>query len=499
MTKDGRKTSLPGILWEHLMLFLKGPGGISEAAKIIWPLMLSNAVTAVMQSTDRIFLSQYGQGDELKASLPAGLLGYLLLCIQQVTISYSGTFVAQFHGAGKTASCARTLAQTVWLTVFTIPVTLLMIPVGHILFNICGHEPVMLAMEKQYFDIIMCGGTLLPMLGALAGYLSGLGKTRLVMRLTVIGCVMNVVLDYLLIFGKFGIPSLGIRGAAWATVISFFSTMVLMAIWSFKERHFLGSRAKFTWRRDMPLMKRIISFGAPAAFHTALDMLTFTFFVFVTGHGTFAKDQVLMSTIVLTINHMLFAPLAGIGLGASIVVGNCQGRKDPVAANRAGWASLAIGWLYMSLSCLLVIYFSDPLLRLFLANENSLPQENLNDALEFGKTLILIMASWGMFDASNAILGGALKGAGDTKFVMHAGITAGIGLWIPMLVAVWFFWKSIPHLWYTQPAYLLILSAILGIRWVRGHWKTIQLIPTQNRDFPGQDLLEETKTPEQEE
>lgn len=470
--------------------------------------MLSNAVTAIMQSTDRIFLSQFHQGLELKASLPAGLLGYLLLCIQQVTISYSGTFVAQFHGAGKIASCARTLAQSAWLTLFTIPITVLMIPFGHFIFNLSGHDPAMLALEKQYFDIIMCGGTLLPLLGALAGYLSGLGKTRLVMILTVVGCVLNVTLDYLLIFGlpAFeipglpgviipGLPEFGISGAAWATVISFSSTMVLMGLFSFRERHFRGQRAKFTWRCDFSLMKRIIAFGSPAAFHTALDMLTFTFFVFLTGNQSFDSDgsnEVLMSTIVLTINHMLFAPLAGIGAGASILVGNCQGKKDTVAAKRAGWASLAIGWIYMSICCILVIHYSDPLLRLFLANEESLSPDNLDKALIFGKGLVVIMASWGMFDASNAILGGALKGAGDTKFVMMAGILAGIGLWIPMLILVLLFCTEarMEHLWITQPVYLLILSVILVIRWIRGRWKTIRLIPDQNNKISDSESLQ---------
>ncbi len=89
-------------------------GGLSDAFRIIWPLMLSNSVTAIMQFTDRVFLSRYSDV-AMQASVPAGTLSFLLLCVLQVTISYSGTFVAQFHGAGKRLSCARALSQSLWL------------------------------------------------------------------------------------------------------------------------------------------------------------------------------------------------------------------------------------------------------------------------------------------------------------------------------------------------------------------------------------------------
>ncbi len=448
-------------------------GGFSDALRIIWPLMLSNSVTAVMQFTDRIFLSRYSDV-AMQASVPAGTLSFLLLCVLCVTIGYSGTFVAQFHGAGKRLSCARAMTQGFWLLAVTAPLTLLAIPLGHLLIGISGHAGDVAAAERTYFDIMMVGGLLLPPCGALDGYFTGRGFTRLVMCLSVAGSALNILLDWLLIYGHWGLPELGVAGAAYATAGSFALSVVAKAAIAFSEPVFRGRRGRAALAFDRSLSLRILRYGIPSGVHVLLDMLTFTFFVFVIGREDVADALgFCASNVCFNINHLLFSPMLGIGMGAGILVGNYQGAGDTASAYRAGWTSIFIGWGFMGTALLLVALFFRPAVLLFLSEGTAL---DTGQFVALCRILVSIMATWCMFDAANVIAGGSLKGAGDTRFVMLAGILAGFGLWVPMILAVARFRPSVVNLWLTLPLYIFVLAAVLVSRWVRGKWRTIRLV-----------------------
>ena len=453
-------------------------GGFRDSLRIVWPLMLSNSVNAIMQFTDRIFLSRYSD-EAMQAAVPAGTLSYLLLCVLQVTICYSGTFVAQFHGAGRRLSCARALAQCVWLMAATIPLTCLAIPLGHFLMAVSGHAPSVVAAERAYFDIVMVGGILLPLGGALNGYFTGRGFTRLVMWISIASSVANIGLDWILIYGHCGFPELGISGAAYATVASFAAAVAVTAAIAFREPVFRGARGRAAFAFDRSLCLKIVRYGLPSGIHVLLDMLTFTFFVFVIGREDVADALGFgASNVCFNINHLLFAPLLGIGMGAGILVGNYQGAGDSDSANRAGWTSIYIGWIFMGTALLLLAAFFRPAVLLFLSNRTSFDQEAF---LALSRVLVAILSSWCMFDVVNVIAGGALKGAGDTRFVMAAGVVAGFALWVPMILLVARLRPSVVNLWLTLPLYVFVLAAVLLSRWCRGKWREIRLVPDTGR------------------
>ncbi len=452
-------------------------GSFADAFRIIWPLMLSFSVNAVMQFTDRVFLSKYSE-EAMLASVPAGTISYLLVCIMQVTVGYSGTFVAQFHGAGKRMSCARSLTQGIWLLLLTVPVTLLMVPLGNYLLSISGHPADVIAAEKTYFNIMMFGNLFMPFNSALTGYFTGRGFTKRVMVISIIGCVINIILDWAMIYGKLGFPEMGVAGAAWATVISFISTVIIFSLLAFKEPIFHGKRGKIAFGFDKSLTLRILRFGIPAGLHVFLDMLTFTFFIFVTGNEElFDAVGSAASNVVFNINHLLFAPLIGIGMGASILVGNYQGAKDSTAASRAGYSSLYLAWIFMAVMLIGCGIYVDNLSLLFLPNNTSFKME---EYLHTCRILYIILASWCMFDVVNAVGGGALKGAGDTKFVMLVNIILGAFVWLPLVGLMIKFgpqsYNQMINAWLPLPVYVFLVAVIYFVRWKRGKWKDIDLV-----------------------
>ncbi|HPT15919.1 MAG TPA: MATE family efflux transporter, partial [Kiritimatiellia bacterium] len=195
------------------------PGGVREVWRVAAPIIVTMASFTLMQFCDRMFLAHHGSVS-LRASLPAGILALTLTVFFQALAGYSGTFVAQYHGAGRKDECARATAQGLWVGLLTWPVCLALIPAGFWLLSVAGHPADVLAAEKIYLGILMVGGGFWALTNAVSGFFSGRGDTRTPMLASLVANLVNVAGDYALIFGHWGFPAWGIAGAAVATVAS---------------------------------------------------------------------------------------------------------------------------------------------------------------------------------------------------------------------------------------------------------------------------------------
>ena len=318
----------------------------------------------------------------------------------------------------------------------------------------------------------MVANLALPFGAALSGFFAGRGHTRLVMVANLIGNVANIVLDPLFIWGWGPIPELGIVGAGVATAIGQFLIVLILAAALCFEPHFATGRRRrvvLAWKR--PLAMRIVRFGIPNGGHVLLDVGTFTVFTFVTGW--LEPIEFAASNIAFAINQLVFAPLMGIGMAASIVVGQRMGDRDPQGAARGGRNVVLLGWIYVLLCLLVIGGLNGPILRLFYPADAPF---DYAPYVTLGRHLIAIFLAWAFFDVLNIILGGALKGAGDTRFVvLWVGGTA-LVLWMPALFGAYALGASIEVLWLTMLGYVMIAGGGLLIRFLRGRWKEIRLI-----------------------
>ncbi len=451
------------------------PGGYRETLKVAWPLIVSMGSFTLMQFTDRLFLAWYS-AVSIQAALPAGILSFTLVSGFMALAGYANTFVAQFHGAGDGPGCSRATAQGVLLALISWPLMLALIPLGLWLLRISGHAPEVLAEERAYFVILMLGSVTAPLGAALGGFFGGRGDTFTTMIANVIGNLINIVLDYAMIFGRWGFPEMGIRGAAWATVISGFISPALLSALYFSRRCNAGfrTRAEFQW--DSVLMRRMLRFGLPAALHLVLDVGAFTLFVLLTGR--LGPTALAASNIALSINNIAFMPLIGISIAASILVGQYQGRRQSAIAEKAGWTSLKLGWMYMGGIALTFVAFPEAYYRLFTWRGGAeLPLEEL---LPVGRWLLFMMALWGMLDAVNLIVSGALKGAGDTRFVMIYSVVMAWGFWMTgELVIIFVLGGGIVPAWAWMTAFVFAVAAGFLWRFRSGRWKSIELIERQ--------------------
>lgn len=436
------------------------------------PIIVTMVSFTMMQFCDRIFLAHHGSVS-LRAAFPAGILALTMTMFFQALAGYSGTFVAQHHGAGQKPECGRATAQGLWLGLLTWPLGIALVPAGFWLLSAAGHPADVLAAEKIYLGVLMLGCGFWSMTNAVSGFFSGRGDTRTPMLASLVANVANIALDYALIFGHWGFPAWGIAGAAAATVIS--SALGLAILFAqyfrkeFREEYATWTGRRMEWRLLGPLLR----YGVPASVNSLQDVGAFTFFVILLGR--LPASDMAASNIAFSINNVAFMPLLGMGMAATILVGQYQGARKPATAERAGFTALKMAWAYMGVVALTFLLFPQPYFWLFTGDaEGMVP---LGEVIGKGRWLLVMMALWGLLDAINLVVGGALKGAGDTRFVLvYSALTTWL-VWIPGELAL-LLWldAGLMAAWLWMTVFVFLLAIGFWLRFKRGKWKAIEMI-----------------------
>ena len=439
-----------------------------DILRIVWPLALGMINNAVMQFVDRAYLAADSL-TALEAVLPAGMLMWIFAGFFQSVVGYSSVFTGQFHGAGEEGNCRAAYRTALALSLLFGLVSLPLLSAGNAILSATVASPALLKDESAYYNLLMYGAVFVYGQMAAASYFTGRGRTRIVFWANLIGNLLNIALDPFLIFGWCGLPRLGIAGAAIATVFSMFVQMVLLMIAAERELKRIG-RPSTRDCRLLPLAGKILRFGIPSGFHSVLNCLSFTIFVFVTGG--IGELELAVSNACFTVNYLLIAPMEGFALGASTLVAQAIGRGDPAEAVRATRRTLLLGVGFVAALSALALVFSHPILSFFASKAGA-------DAARFhtlGFTLFLLMAAWQVFDAADVILSGALKGAGDTRFVMVWMLITSFAVWMPLVFLVRHFHNTMPALWSTMVFFVVLISAGSLLRWRRGAWRRHRLV-----------------------
>ncbi len=449
----------------------RSPDSYREIIAISFPIIAAMAGRTIMMFCDRLFLAQHSQL-ELQAALPAGILSFALLCIFYGTVSYSATFVAQYSGAGDKDGCSRSLAQGLFLTMLSAPILAALAIPGSLLFDLSGHTSEVIALEKIYFQILMFSAAGPVFTAAASSFWNGRGKTVPTMLAVIAGAGLNILLDYLMIFGKLGFPEMGIRGAAIATAISSFIPGTLLTIAAFTGKTAVEYRTRANFRFSKRLTGRIIRFGFPSGLQIFMDIASFTIFIFIAGR--LGAIDFTANNLVFSVNNLVFNPLLGFGFATTVIVGRCIGMGRNELAVKVTRRTLFLSLCYFVPLAATFVLFPHFYTRLFFSPDSACTLEELTSTA--GK-LLLIVAAWGVFDAVTLMYSGALRGAGDTKFVMWAsGLLAWL-FWIPGVIYLYAVRnEGIVTLWLFTSFYVAIFALIFFLRFRTGKWKRIDLL-----------------------
>jgi MATE family multidrug resistance protein len=431
------------------------------------PLVLSMAATTVMEFTDRVFLANYSL-DAIAAALPAGITAFLFLTFFSGISAYMNVFIAQYKGADAEKRIGACLWQAIYFSTLSAGLLLALSLAAEPIFRLGGHPPAVQNLEVIYFRTLCLGGGLNVLGAGLGTFFSGRGRTRPVMFVSFIGMLLNIPLDYALIYGWWIFPELGILGAALATVFSWLLIVILYGVLIFDRHNISRFNLAGSRKLDRDLMGRLIKFGLPGSLQFTLDVFAFTFFVFMVGR--LGAAELAINNIVLSIESIAFMPALGFSIGLSTLAGQALGRNDVNQAIKVTRQTIHILGGYILILDLVMIVAPHWILGLFLDADTS-------EHFSLGINLIRIMSLYIIFDGLYMVYIGLLKGAGDTRFIMVAiGAVSLLFLVIPIYVAVTFMAANLVICWWILTGFVISLCAAAGFRYRQGRWKSIRVI-----------------------
>lgn len=450
----------------------EGPGGFRAVLVLALPLVLSTSAHTVQLFADRVFL-MWSSSEAMSAAMEGGLVHWMIVSLFVGVVGYVNTFVAQYMGAKRPERVGKAIWQGVYVAIAAGTLMLGVIPLAGPLFAWVGHTPELQRQEAIFLQVLCCGDIFLLVGVALSCFFSGRGQTRVVLIASVIGTSVNIILDYGLIFGRWGLPCLGIAGAGLATVMAGFTGLMVYVVIFLRRRYRQEFATLSGWRPDGELLRRLLRFGGPNGMQFMLDMLSFTFFVSLVGRMGAAEFAA--SSMAFQINLLAFLPMLGFSMAVSTLVGHALGDNQPALARRSVWSAAMLTFSYMTAIALAFILLPGLFISPFSRGANAADMAVIEPIV---RHLLGFVGLYCLFDSGNLIFSAAIKGAGDTRFVMSVTVPLGwCVMVIPTGLAVRHGW-GLYTAWCFLTAYVCILALIFLGRFLGGKWQSMRVIET---------------------
>ncbi len=439
-------------------------GGVREVGRLAYPIVLTQMSQTVMHVVDSIFVGRLGAAE-------LGALGFASIWLWTVFSVFSGTatgvqtFVSQAWGAGDERSCGRWAWQGLYALVPAALVSvLLFLWLADPVWRALGAPSELRAHALGYAWTRPPGFAALAVWVVLASFFRGLGDTRTPLVATLIANATNAVLAYGLVLGRLGLPQWGIAGAGVATsTAEWVGAAVLLAAFAGREvtRRY-GTRPAAP---SLAQIRRFLRTGAPIGGQWLLDMGAFALFTSLVarmGSSSMAATQAMISLLSLS-----FMQAIGIGLAATTLVGRYKGAGELASAERSYRSALKLAVVLAAGVAALFVLAPDALMRMYVDDA---------EVIALGRPLLALGAAFQLFDALQIVAGGALRGAGDTRwpFLAQTGLA-----WVVRLPLAWLFAVTlgggVVGAWYAEFVFILSLAAALALRFRSGAWRDVRI------------------------
>ena len=242
----------------------------------------------------------------------------------------------------------------------------------------------------------------------------GLSHTRPAMYATLMGNLINVILNYVLIFGFWIFPKMGVEGAALGTLISRCSMLLFIALYVRYNKRFTEFAQGIVLKKsDWNLFKKIIRLGLPSALQMFFEVIFFTAAIWLSGF--LGKNPQAANQIALNLSSMTFMFAMGLGVTAMIRVGNQKGKGDFIALKRIAYSIFLLIFLFDVLFCLFFLLMNTYLPWIYLDGTNPLQISDVNEVVRIASSLLIISAFFQISDGLQAVVLGALRGLQDVN------------------------------------------------------------------------------------
>lgn len=446
------------------------PPTISTRAivSLAWPVIVTNLLMSAVIWVDLYMVGRLGKDAVAAVGLGNFILGLFMIVLMAVTQG-TATVVAQAHGANDRDGVDAAFQQSALLgAAVALVITLIACwPNSRLLYGIfiwCDALPPVAELGAQYMRIVLYAnaGQLVAMVGQAA--LRSTGDTRTPLWLTGSTNIVNIILNYILIFGHLGFPAMGVAGAAWGTAIAraleAVSYLTLLGTGQFRVRFRLGA-----WGLAWSTIRKVFAVGLPAAGEQLLMSFGFLLYNKLVAHyGTAELAAYQIGVVMLQISFM---PGLGFSVAATTFVGQWIGAGDYEEARRAGDSCVRLAGVLMALLGVGFIFLAGPVARWFINDASVVP---------LATTFIRLLAICQPTMAIHFVMSGALRGAADARSPLRGVIVSMYLVRLPMALLVAYVLKwNVYWVWMAMVFAHLARAEFLHWTWRREHWRRIRL------------------------
>ena len=440
-------------------------GTFREVIVLAFPLMISFLTLSIMGVVDTIILGKVGTAQQGGAGIAVGI-DWTVASLFTGTMTVITTFVAQSYGAGKYDLLHRWVMTAMF---FIIPMSLIMysiIPFADVLVDLMRADPVVRPHVVAYMSIHLLVTPFLLIIFVFSGFLRGLGDMKTPMIITIIVNLINIPLDFILVFGYHDIPAMGVRGAALATLISSaLGAGLYLRVYLGRDIAGPYRTRRWVWVKASEI-KQFLKIGLPVGGNWMIEMVSWT----IMGIYIASIDPAGLAAhiIVFQVLHFSFMPTVALSIAASTLVGQYLGAERRDLAKRSGWLSLVWGIVFMGVIGIFFGILRVPFIEFF----NTDPE-----VVEVGSVLLLIAAFFQVFDALGIGASGILRGAGDTRFPLYAQLGAAWAVFIPL---VFIFGQGLGWgvigAWIAALIFIVVLGILMFLRVLGGKWLKMRVV-----------------------
>ncbi|MFZ1946455.1 MAG: MATE family efflux transporter [bacterium] len=439
-------------------------GGYAEVWYLAYPAVLTMLSQTLMSFVDAVMVGRLGAAQLAGAGL-AGTLVWGLFSFFNGLVNGVNTFVAQDFGAKRYENIGKMTWQGIYLAVFSGVVLAAMSIYSAGFFRLLGPGPEVQAVGVPFLRVRLLGGGFMVSWMCFSSFLRGLGDTRTPLKVAVTANIINLFLNWCLIFGKLGFPRLGPTGSALATLIAtgFGAGMFLAVFLSKRNAERYATRS--AWRLDLGALRRLARVSLPMGVQWTLDM--FSFIVFSALIGRISTIGLAASESALRLMSLSFMPVFGVSIASTTLVGQYIGSREINCAVRSGNTALKMGLAYSTFIGLVFMIFPGQLVSLI----NSDPE-----VIRTGAQILRLAAIFQFFDGVGIVSSGSLRGAGDTMWTMTVMVSYAWLIFVPLAyVGGFLLHGGAVGAWAGATVYIIGLGITFYLRFRSGRWQRIKI------------------------
>jgi MATE family multidrug resistance protein len=434
--------------------------------KLAGPVILAELGWMSMGLVDTVMVGPLGPAAIAATGMGSGVFTAIVIFGMGLMLGLDA-YVSQAHGAGNERECVLWLHQGVWLACCAAPIAMALTWILYGTLDQWGLHPETRRLVGPYIRVISLSALPLLVYAAFRRYLQGMHVVRPIMVALVSANIINAAANWVLIYGNLGMPALGVEGSAWATTVArvYMAAFLYFAI-RLKHRRRGNRHPTVDLAIDPARVRRLIALGFPAASQVALEVGVFAVATALAGR----LDPVSSGAhqIALNIASLAFMVPLGLASSAAVRVGYAFGAGDRRRAAKAGWTALATGCVVMAALGLVFFLWPVPLLRVFSPDPR---------IIEIGVGLLAIAAAFQLFDGTQAVVTGALRGISETRMPMIVNFIGHwfLGLPVGYVLCFQLGW-GVRGLWIGLSIGLILAALVLTVVW----WKRAMLLVMQD-------------------